>query len=386
MKHFNTIFNQILALIPRNQFLKIISEFKADRYVKKFTVWNQLTAMLFAQISGRDSLRGIETALRTRRNRWYHLGFNGIARSTLAHANKKRDYRIFENLFYLMLQRCRDFIPKHKFRFENQLYSLDSTTIDLCLSLFPWAAFRKRKGAIKLHCLLDHRGEIPSFIVISEGRHSDIKITREAELPLSPDSILVADRAYVDFRWLWELDSRGIFFVTRAKKGMAYRVIGQHESSAPGVKADQVIELTGIGSAARYPGKLRLVTYMDKESGRTYQFLTNNFRLAASTIAAIYKERWKIELFFKWIKQNLKIKTFLGTSRNAVLTQVWIAMIYYMLLAYIKYQTRFKSSLLELGRMIREVLFEGISILDLLSLRFSSIHKVKQHNAQLQFF
>lgn len=386
MSHSNTIFNQILALISKVQFNRAVRAFQTDRYVKVFFTWRQFMANLYAQISGKDSLRDIETAMRTRAKRWYHLGFENIARSTLAHANKNRDYRVFEDLFYTLLQRCSDLTPKHKFRFKNQLYSLDATTIDLCLSIFPWAKFRKRKGAIKLHCLLDHRGEIPSFIVITEGKHHDAKIAKEVDLPLSPDSILAIDRAYVDYEWLWSLDSQGMFFVTRAKKNMAYRVIGQQEVRGRGVLADEEIELTGARSAGKFPGRMRLVTFVDKEKDKVYKFLTNNFRLAASTIAAIYKERWKIEIFFKWIKQNLKIKTFLGTSKNAVMTQIWIAMIYYLLLAYIKYQTRFKNSLLELERMIREVLFERISLVDLLSLKFLTLHKLKQDSAQLQFF
>ncbi len=386
MRHFNTIFNQILALIPRNCFHKAVKAFQADRYVKKFSTWNQFIANLFAQIAGIDSLRGITTALRARINRWYHMGFSGVARSTLAHANKNRDYRVFETLFHKIFQRCRDLIPKHKFRFKSPLYSLDSTTIDLCLSLFPWAKFRKRKGAVKLHCLMDHRGEIPSFIVITEGKHNDVKIAKKVDWPLSPDSIIAIDRAYIDFEWLWGLASRKVHFVTRLKKNTAYRVIGQQEVRGRGVLADEEIELTGTHSAARYPGKLRIVTFFDEEKEKTYRFLTNNFRLAASTIAAIYKERWQIEIFFKWIKQNLKIKTFLGTSKNAVMTQIWIAMIYFLLLAYMKYQTRFGRSKLELGRMINAALFENTSLIDLLSLDLSKIHKLKQDNAQLQFF
>lgn len=386
MRHFSTIFNQILAHVPRNQFNKAVKAFKADRYVKKFTTWRQFTANLFAQITGRDSLRGITTALGVHINRWYHMGFGKVTRSTLAHANKKRDYRVYENLFYKILQRCSDLTPKHKFQFKNPLYSLDSTTIDLCLSIFPWASFRKRKGAIKLHLLMDHRGEIPSFIVISEGKNSDIKIARETNLPLSPDSIIAIDRGYTDYGWLWSLNLRKCFFVTRTKKDMAYRVIGQHEVRGRGVLADETIELTVPQSAAKYPGKMRVVTYLDEESEKVYCFLTNNFRLAASTIAAIYKERWKIEIFFKWVKQNLKIKTFIGTSRNAVMTQIWIAMIYYLLLAYIKYQTKFGRSLLELGRLLNEALFMNVVIIDLLSLDVSEVQKAIQDNAQMQFW
>ena len=384
--NFSTIFNQILAHVPKSQFDKAVKAFETDRYVKKFSTWCQFMANLFAQIKGIDSLRAITTALGVHANRWYHMGLNKVTRSTLAHANKKRDYRVYETLFYKIFQRCSDLTPKHKFKFKNPLYSLDSTTIDLCLSIFPWATFRKRKGAVKVHCLMDHRGEIPSFIVISEGRDSDIKIAREVDLPLSPDSIIAIDRGYVDFKWLWSLTSQKINFVTRLKKNTVYRVIGQQEVRGHGVLADEVIEFTGRLSTAKYPGKLRIVTFFDEEKEKTYRFLTNNFQLAASTIAAIYKERWQIEIFFKYIKQNLKIKTFIGTSQNAVMTQIWIAMIYYLLLAYIKYQTKFNRSLLELSRLLREALFMNAVIIDLLSLDVSEVEKVIQGNAQMEFW
>lgn len=386
MNHFNTIYRQILALLPKDRFDSAVRGFRADRYVKKFSTWSQFLANLFAQISGKDSLRDIETALKTRSNRLYHLGCSDVARSTLAHANAKRDYQVFQTLFYALLERCHALIPSHKFRFKSPLYTLDSTTIDLCLSIFPWATFRKRKGAFKLHCLLDHRGEIPSFLVLSEGRRHDAAVAKGLNLPISPDSILVVDRAYVDFEWLWGLTSQRVSFVTRAKKNMDYQVLGQHGVLGRGVLADEHIELAGPRTAAKYPQKLRLVTFLDEEKDKVYHFLTNNFRLAATTIAAIYKERWKVEIFFKWVKQNLKIKTFLGTSKNAVLVQVWTAMIYYLLLAYMKFQTRFEGTLLELGRMIREVLFEAVNLLDLLSLNFSTLHKLKRYNGQMTLF
>jgi len=211
-------------------------------------------------------------------------------------------------------------------------------------------------------------------------------VAKGLNFPFSPDSILVVDRAYVDFEWLWGLTLQRIFFVTRAKKNMNYRVLGQHGVLGRGVLTDEEIELAGPRSAAKYPQKLRLVTFLDEEKDKVYHFLTNNFRLAATTIAAIYKERWKVEIFFKWIKQNLKIKTFLGTSKNAVLTQIWTAMIYYLLLAFVKFRTRFSGTLLELERMFREVLFERIHLLVLMSLRFTTLHKLKQGNVQLRLF
>jgi len=387
MYNYSTIFQQLSAFIPRSEFDQAVAAFQGNRYVKTFKCWSQFIANLYAQISGKDSLREIETALKTQKSKWYHLGLSNIARSTLAHANKHRHYGIFERLFYQFLARCRDLTPSHKFKFKNPLYALDASVIDLCLSLFPWAEFRQKKGAVKLHCLLDYRGEIPSFLLITEGRHHECRVAKEAQLPLSSDSIICMDKGYQDFEWLNSLDSRRIYFVTRAKDNTAFQVIGQQETKGRnGVLADQTIQLTSPPSALKYPGKLRLVSFLDEEEDRIYYFLTNNFKLAASTIAAIYRARWKIEIFFKWIKQNLKIKNFLGTSQNAVLTQIWTAMIYYLLLTYLKYQTRYAYSMLVFTRMIQATLFERIQLIDLLSLSDFEGHKIKPHLAQTLLF
>jgi hypothetical protein len=387
MSHCSTIFQQFLSLIPRYLFDKDVERYAGNRYVKKFTCWGQFFSNLYAQISGKDSLRDIEIGLKAQQSKWYHLGISGISRSTLADANKKRDSRIYEMLFYDMLARCKSITPKHPFRFKNPLYSLDSTVIDLCLSLFPWAKYRKRKGAIKLHCLLDHRGDLPGFIVMTEGKPHDVKIAKALDLPLSPDSILIVDRAYVDFEWLHSLTRKGVFFVTRAKDNSAFEITGQQtDLKGKGVEADETIKLTGMLTSKKYPAPLRVVTYYDEEHEKTYRFLTNNFSLAASTIAAIYKARWQVELFFKWIKQHLKIKTFMGTSKNAVLTQVWTAMIHYLLLAYVKYQTKYRYSLLDFARLIQAALFERIPLIDLLSLKKGPIPKPKPDAFQLNLF
>jgi len=386
VSYASTIFQQFLSLVPRHQFDYAVEKFDGNRYAKSFTCWGQFFANLYAQISLKVSLRDVEIGLKTQQPKWAHLGVSKIARSTLADANKNRDYRVYETLFYKLLTRCQNVTPKHPFRFDNPLYSLDSTLINLCLSLFPWAKYRRRKGAIKLHCLLDHNGDLPSFVVMTEGKPHDVKVAKELAFPLSPDSILVMDRGYVDFEWLWDLDLSGVFFVTRMKDNIGYVITGQQkELKGKGVLADETIELTGPQTQEKYPDPLRLVTFYDDEEKKTYRFVTNNFALAASTIAAIYKARWKVETFFKWIKQHLKIKTFLGTSENAVLTQIWTAMIHYLLLAYVKYQTKYRYSLLEFSRMIQAALFERLPLIDLLSLQASTLNKAAPAWEQLTF-
>ncbi len=358
MAHSSTIYNQLLQLIPRHQFEKAVKAYDGDRYVKYFSCWQQFITLLYSQIRNKDSLRDIELSLRAQSNRWYHVGLKDIKRSTLSDANNSRDYRIYEDLFYSLLRRCKSVTPRHKFRFKNPLYSLDASTIDLCLSLFPWASFRQRKGAIKMHCLYDHSGALPAFLVVTDGKQHEIKVAKTLDFPLTPDSIISVDRGYLDFKWLFSLDNSRVFFVTRAKRNFKYQITGQQDitknTRKKGVLFDREIELTGYHTSKHYPKKLRLVGFLDLETGKELCFLTNNFVLAASTIAQVYKARWQIELFFKWIKQNLKIKSFLGTSKNAVLTQIWVAMCYYLILSYIKYQTKYTYSLLEFSRMRSE--------------------------------
>lgn len=386
MSHISSVFQQFLSLVPVHLFDQAVKKFQGNRYMKKFSCWSQFVANLYAQLASKESLRDVEIGLKMHKNAWYHLGLVSMARSTLADANEKRDYRIYESLFYKLLSRCKIITPKHKFRFKNDLFSLDASLIFLTLSLYPWAKYRRRKGAVKLHCLLDHRGEIPSFVVITEGKKHDIKAAKEISLPLPPDSIVVMDRGYVDFTWLYRLDSRQVFFVTRMKDNIGYRIIEQQkELKGKGVLADEMLELTGPKTKNKYPKPLRMVTYYDEEHQVMYEFLTNNVAFAASTIALIYKDRWSVELFFKWIKQHLKIKTFLGTSENAVLTQIWTAMIAYLLLSYFKFQTNYEHSLLSLTRMIQATLFDRIALIDLISLEPSTLNKVKPDNGQLNF-
>jgi hypothetical protein len=318
-----------------------------------------------------DTLRGIETGLLAQQNKLYHLGIKPVKRSTLSDANNNRNYKIYEELFYSTLGMCNQ-LTNNKVDIKNPICSLDASVINLCHSLFPWAKYRTRKGAIKLHVLMEHENYLPEFVAITEGRDHEINIGRQIDV--KPDSILVIDRGYYDFQWLYELHQKGVTFVIRAKKDLSYTLIGQHEISddSPNVLADEDIlvpwKTSKYPSKKRnYPEPLRMVTFIDPETGKEYRFLTNNEDFKPETIAAIYKQRWQIELFFKWIKQNLKIKSFLGTSKNAVFSQIWIALIVYLLIWYIKYQTRYKHSMLNLTRILSEAAFERISLINILS-------------------
>lgn len=349
-----------------------------------------MIVLLFAQAGHKDSLREIETSLRVHHQKWYHIGLENIKRSTLSDAMNRRSYEIYEGVFYKLLERCRSVTPKHKFRFNNPLYTLDSTTIELCLSIFPWARFRRRKGAIKLHYLLDNSGALPSFMTMTDGKCHDLRVAKEDErlnFDLLPDSILSIDKAYIDFEWLYSLQKRRVFFVTRSKINLDYQIIGQHKPfTRKTIARDDIIALKGLQTKEKYPECLRLVGVYYEEDDNYIEFFTNNFDLSAKTIADIYKARWNIELFFKWIKQNLKIKSFLGTSPNAVLTQIWIAMCYYLILSYIKYQTKFVHSITELSRMFREIILDRVNLIDVLSLNSTTIKRARSPVPQLALF
>ena len=387
MSHINTIFHQVLQLIPRYKFDQQVLLNNGDYYAKQHKCWGQFSTLLYAQASKKDSLRDIETGLKLQREKLYHLGTQNIPRSTLSYLNQHKPAEIYEGLFYDLSQKMYKFARREKrFRFKNPLKALDSSTIDLCLALFPWAKFRTTKGAIKIHNLFDVKDQIPEVIIIEKGNKSDISIAKEMDFSKYLDSIIVMDRGYVDFTWLSELNKQKVFFVTRLKDKVKYLVIGQHKMAiGKGIIKDEIIELTN--SKNKYPERLRLVTFYDEETGNTYEFITNIFHLAASTVANIYKARWDIELFFKWIKQNLRIKTFYGTNRNAVMTQIWIAMIYYLLLTYMKHQTKYDYSLLDLTRILEEKLFDRVVFLDLLALKFMSGSKANAPNPyQLSLF
>lgn len=385
----STIFNQLLSFLPKNDFKSFVGQHKADKGIRKLTTWNQLTTLLFAQATGKQSLRDIEIGLSMHSNLWYHLGINTVAKSTLSDANNKRDSQVFEKLFYSLLNRCREISGERKFNFNNPLYSFDSTTINLCLSIFDWAKYTKTKGALKIHTLLDNRTTIPNFISISDGKKADITGLQEAKVILEAGSIMVFDRGYIDYGLWKKFDKNKIYFVTRERKNQNLFALGQHKKRKrrleKNILADETVMYGDYNAMIKYPEvRLRRIKFYDEITKKVYTFLTNNFELKGNQIAAIYKDRWQIELFFKWIKQNLKIKTFLGTSKNAVMTQIWIAMIYYLLLAYIKFQVKYSKSLLFFTRIIKETLMLRKNLIDLLSLDIKSIgslHKFDNHQA-----
>ncbi len=378
MGHNNTVFHQILAFARKNQFQTLVKKHDADRYVKSFNAWSHLVTMIFAQATGKDSLRDIEAALNAQSKTLYHLGATPVHRSTISDANSRRPWEMFQQMYMQMLTRFQELRPGHSFKFKNPMFSIDSTVINLCLENFPWAKYRARKGAMKMHYRLSHDGLIPEVIVVTDGKKHDVKVAPELVADLEPDSIVSMDRAYIDYKFLHSLDKKGVFFVTRAKKNIDCQITGQHQRAKnKNVIADITIELTGPQTRELYPEKLRQIIFFDPLTNRRLVFITNNFKLAASTIAEIYKARWQIEIFFKWIKQNLKLKSFLGTSKNAVLIQIWCAMIYYLILAFIKAQSRYPKSLHILTQVIETVLFVRVSLLELLDLDLEKIKNVK---------
>lgn len=389
--HVSTIFNQLVSILPKNKFDSFVGQHKADRYTKKLSCWQQLQILLFAQATWKESLRDIETWLLMHQNKWYHLWIETVAKSTLADANNNRSYEIYESLFYALLKECNNIAPpwkswrldidwKYKFEFDNPLYSLDATVIELCLSMFNWAKYRKTKWALKLHVLLNNRTTIPELIVATTWKEHEVTVAQKKNtFNLPPESILVFDRWYIDYSWFNSLNDNNIYFLTRTKKNTNYFVVWvNRESTESWILSDEVITFFSNNWLEDYKHDLRLVTYYDKEKDKIYRYMTNNFTLSAKTIADIYKDRWQIELFFKWIKQNLKIKSFLWTSKNAVLTQIWIAMIYYLLLCYLKFKTRMRSSLLEITRMIQEVIFERIALIHIINIPLTKIKKIKK--------
>lgn len=387
MSQYSTIFSQILSFLPENKFNQSVKKHGADRYAKTLTAKQLLKIHLFAHIAGKDSLRDISSSLSAQKKKLHRVGLCEVPKSTLAYANEHRSCEVFEELFYALLDRCTKNARTGKFRFHNPIYAMDSTLIDLCLSVFEWAKYQTKKGAMKLHCMLDLKSDIPVFMVITDGKKSDVTMARTSKLPLSRDSIFVFDKGYVDYKWFKKLDNDGIIFVTKLRNNGLYRVIGQHSnSSSKRIISDEVIEFTGKFAQVDYPDRLRLVTAYDEERKSTIRILTNNFKFAATTIADIYRSRWQIETFFRWIKQNLKIKTFIGTSKNAVMLQVWAAMIYYLLLSWIKFQTKTAWVILELSRRICTALFENLNLLELLSHNFKSRDNPDKYAVQLTLF
>jgi len=374
MKQFNTVFNQLLDIVPYEQFKRTVGQHKSDWKIQKLDTWNHFVILLYAQALGRDSLREIETGLSLHQNLWHHLGINTVARSTLARMNSKRNSIVFEKIFYATLSDRKLYAGERAFTFPNELYALDSTSIELCLKMFDWAKFRKEKGAFKLHTLFDVRSQIPIVIEGTNGLVSDIKQARQMEVSLPAGSILVFDRGYLDYSWWKELQDRGYFFVTRPRRNTLCIVSKTGENLEKDILGDDSVWIGDVQNPL-YPREMRRVRYLHPLYGELV-FLTNNFTLTASEISLIYKNRWQIELFFKWIKQNLVIKSFLGTSKNAVMNQIWVAMTYYLIVSYLKFQTRYQGSVLELTWVLKECLLTRRSLIDLLSFTPQTLTKI----------
>ena len=357
MNRFCSIFSQLLQLFSRSEFQQAVKETKAERHARGFTCWGQFVAMVFCQLGRAHSLREITGGLRSCEGKLKHLGITAPNRSTLAYANEHRPWQLYQQVFLQLLQRCQSEVQgKKKFRFKNKLVSLDSTIIDLSVTLFDWAKFRRRKGAIKLHLLLDHDGYLPSFAIISEGKVADVKMA--PQFRFAPGTIVVDDRGYNDYKLFGLWTAQGVYFVTRMKENALYEVVGERPvPQNRNILKDELIELRGSKAEEKCPYPLRRIEVYDPESNKIWVFLTNNLELGATTIAAVYKDRWQIEIFFKALKQNLKIKTFVGTSANAVKIQIWTALIAILVLRYLQLRSKFHWSLSNLVALLRMNLF-----------------------------
>ena len=360
-----TILSQLFDFISKYEFDKCVDKYQGNYRIKSFTCWEQFIVMAFAQLTNRESLRDIESCLDAVSSKLYHSGVKSkVKKSTLADANEKRDWRIYAEFAQLLIQEARK-LYKDDNNFSVEIdeiaYALDSSTIDLCLSLFPWAIFRKRKGAVKMHTQLDLRGSIPTFIEITDGKVHDVNILDL--LILEPGAFYIMDRAYLDFERLYHMHQCLTYFVVREKRNFNYRrVYSRKVNKEKGFKCDQIIKLTGFYTSKKYPEKLRRVKYYDKERDKNLVFITNNLKYDAEIIAKLYKERWRIELFFKWIKQHLRIKKFLGTTLNAVYTQIWIAVCTYLLIAIIKKRLNMKQELYTILQILSISIFEKVPI------------------------
>jgi len=382
-----TVFAQLMDFAPSHEFRRCVERYRGNHKVKSFSCWDQFLCMAFAQLTYRESLRDIEACLRASGSKLYHVGIRGkVSRNTLAHANETRDWRIYADFAQVLIKTARALYAGESLglRLKRTVYALDSTTIDLCLSLFPWATFRQRKGAVKLHTLLDVRARVPTVVVITAGNVHDVNILDE--LIFEAGAIYVVDRGYVDFTRLHRIEESSAFFVTRAKHNLqCRRLYSRPVDKSTGLQCDQTVVLTGFYSRRNYPEKLRRVRYRDPETNKRFVFLTNNFTLSALTITKLYRTRWRVELFFKWIKQHLRIKAFYGTTSNAVKTQVWIAIAVYVLVAIIKKQLPIKLSLYTILQILSLALFEKTPILQLFS-EFGYLQTDPDAQKQLNLF
>jgi putative transposase len=363
MAHHSTAFSQLLKLIPRHRFEQLAARHHRGQRFRKTSRWSQFVSLAMGQLAGRCSLRDVVANAQAQAQRWYHLGGRSVTRSTLARMNAEQPCELYEDLFGALYQQCQSVASKHRFRFKHPLYSLDASVIDLSLRVFPWADYNRTKGAVKLHLALDHSGYIPAFAVITDARMHEAPVAHRFRFPRG--SVIACDRGFTDYGWYKSLSDQGVFFVTRQRRNACYDVVERRTvKRKQGLTSDQTIRLTGSQLAQIEMPALRRIGYRDPETGKHYVFLTNAFHLSAKTIADLYKERWQIELFFKWIKQNLKIKAFLGTSRNAVMTQVWIALCVSLVVAYLKFLSRCRHSaqqilrLLQLNLFVRRNLYE----------------------------
>jgi hypothetical protein len=364
MNSGKTIFSQLMDFLSPYEFRLCVERYGGNYKIKSFSCWDQFLCMAFAQLTYRESLRDIQACLRAAQSKLYHLGIRGtVSRNTLAHANQVRDWRIYADFAQLLIAQARLLYASDPFGVElsHSVYALDSTTIDLCLSLFPWAQFRKRKAAVKLHTLLDLRGSIPSVVIVTSGRVHDVRILDQ--LPIEPGAIYILDRGYMDFGRLHSIHQAAAFFVTRARNDFHFQRLYSQPVTSEAIRCDQIIVPFNFYARRDYPSKLRRIRYVDAATENRLVFLTNNFTLPAETVAALYRCRWQVELFFKWIKQHLRIKAFYGTTENAVKTQIWIAISVYVLVAIVKKTLKLDQSLYTILQILSVTLFEKTPIL-----------------------
>ena len=387
MNKGSAVFAQVLDFLPMHQFRRCVDRYQGNYRVRSFTCFDQYLCMAFAQLTYRESLRDIECCLRAMDKKLYHTGFRGkVSRSTLANANETRDWRIYRDFAQLLILVAKDLYAGEDFgvQLDETVYALDASTIDLCLSVFPWARFRKTKSAVKLHTLLDLRGNIPSFVDITEGKVHDVNVL-DILIP-EAGAIYVMDRGYLDFGRLFSLNQTPAFFIIRSKTNTKLRRLYSHPVDIScGLRCDQTVVLTGYNSRRDYPQKLRRIRYHDEQQALQLIFLTNHFTLPALTIADLYRCRWQVELFFKWIKQHLRIKAFFGTSENAVKTQIWIAISVYVLVAILKKRLRIEHSLYTILQLLSLTLFEKVTLQQLLTMSSYRISNDYQH-IQLNLF
>lgn len=387
MNSGQTVFRQLLHFLPSHDFNLCVRRYRGDYRAKRFSTLDQFLCLAYAQMAGRESLRDIETCLNSHREKLYHIGFRGsVSRSTLADANERRDWRIFQDFGLILVRMAQQLYQNEPFALElkQPLYAFDSTTIDLCLSLFPWAEFRTTKAAVKMHTLLDLRGTIPTYVAVTTGKVHDVRMLDS--MPVTEDAIYTMDKAYTDFSRLYSLHQQGAFFVIRAKDNLRFkRLYSAPKDRAAGVMADQTISLATHKSKKDYPGKLRRISYVDKERGKRLVFLTNSFAIPAATVAEIYKQRWQVELFFKWIKVHLRIKSFYGTSINAVKSQIWVALSIYLLVVIAHKKLNIRCQLYTFLQILEVNLFEKKPISSLLEDALKQIPEPPLNN-QLNLF